>query len=110
MTQQFVELVNHKKLLVPQLVVGDSRGMTKVPKSAAREAFARALQMARRRKHASAAAMARALGVEEETYRRYERAETEPSIAELGRMAQELDVSTDFLVLGDIPPPKTKRK
>lgn len=84
--------------------------MARTPKSTARAAFAQHLVLARRRKYQSAAAMARALKIEEETYRRYERAETEPSIAELGRIVRELGVSADFLVLGDLPAPDGSRK
>jgi ribosome-binding protein aMBF1 (putative translation factor) len=109
MTQQIVEFVNHKKLLAPQLNVAELGGMPRTPKSNARAAFAQHLQLARRRKYQSAAAMARALRIEQETYRRYERGETEPSIAELGRIVRELGVSADFLLLGDLPAPDGRK-
>lgn len=68
--------------------------------------FARRLQMARQRKYPQKVALARKLGIEPETYNRYERGETEPGVVDLGRIARELEVSTDFLILGDLPPPK----
>jgi transcriptional regulator with XRE-family HTH domain len=48
-----------------------------------------------------------AVGLEDETYRRYERAETEPTIGCLIRMATKLEVTLDFLVAGSQgePPP-----
>lgn len=41
-----------------------------------------------------------AISVEHETYRRWERAETEPNIATLAKIASECDVSLDSLILG----------
>ncbi len=46
---------------------------------------------------------AAALGLEAETYRRYERGETEPSLAVLARVRDVTGVSLDYLVAGDVP-------
>ena len=45
-------------------------------------------------------AMAEALGIEHETYRRWERAETQPDIPKLVRISALLNISLDFLILG----------
>ena len=43
---------------------------------------------------------AKELGIEDETYRRWERAETEPNIPSLVRISALLKVSLDFLLSG----------
>lgn len=48
----------------------------------------------------SMAAFAVALGIEGETYRRYERGETEPPLFVLARMADLTHTTVDFLVRG----------
>jgi transcriptional regulator with XRE-family HTH domain len=48
----------------------------------------------------SAKAFAAMLGLEAEAYRRYERAETEPSLATLARIADVTGCTTDFLIRG----------
>ena len=68
-----------------------------------RERFALRLKMARERKYQTATAAAEAIGLEAETYRRYERAETEPDISTLSKLAEVFDVSTDYLIRGDLP-------
>ena len=47
---------------------------------------------------------AKRLGVEGETYRRWERGETEPSLAALARIAEEFDTSLDVLICGEHKP------
>jgi transcriptional regulator with XRE-family HTH domain len=69
-------------------------------------AFGRRLKLARlRKKYRSAAEFARELGLEEETYRYYERGQSEPSLFMLGQIALKLQVSLDYLILDDLPPP-----
>lgn len=46
---------------------------------------------------------AAAVGIEAETYRRYERGETEPPLATLARIRAVTGVSLDFLVAGSVP-------
>ena len=43
------------------------------------------------------------LGLEAETYRRYERGETEPPLATLVRVHEVTGVNLNYLVAGDIP-------
>lgn len=80
---------------------------TKTPKQQ-RAGFAQRLALVRRYVgYDTMAGFARAIGVEEETYRRWERAETEPPLHILERIHKVANVSLDFLVAGDIPPPQT---
>lgn len=74
------------------------------PRADIRDLFARRLKVARLRKYSRAAQFAREIGIEEETYRRWERGETEPGLADLNTILQKLDVSADHLVTGDLPP------
>ncbi len=69
----------------------------------ARQEFAQRLRLAREQKYTTAADFAKAVGIEAETYRTYERADREPNITNLILIARKLDASLDFLVLGDIP-------
>lgn len=41
------------------------------------------------------------IGIAEETYRRYERGETEPSLATLTKLRRLTNVSLDYLITGD---------
>ena len=66
-------------------------------------AFAHRLEDARASKYKTAAAFARTIGVEDETYRTWERGEREPHIAAICKIARALDVSLDYLILGDLP-------
>ena len=66
--------------------------------------FAIRLKMARERKFESAKDFANFIGVEEETYRTYERAENEPNITTLCAIARGLNASLDHLILGEVPP------
>lgn len=69
--------------------------------------FGKRLELARLRKYSSASAFARALGIEvAETYRCYERGDSEPNLATLAAIALDLDVSLDHLILGDVPQPR----
>lgn len=77
----------------------------KIPPQMVKLKFAQRLREARERKFDSAAEFARTIGAEEETYRRWERGETEPGIVALNTILEELNVSADFLVKGDLPPP-----
>lgn len=70
-----------------------------------RAQFAARLRHARERKFDSMIEMAGAIGVQPETYRRWERGETEPGIADLTSILRTLDLSADYLVTGDLPPP-----
>lgn len=72
--------------------------------------FADRLKVARSRKFDNAADFARDRGIEVETYRRWERAETEPDITNLNIILQGLDVSADYLVTGNLPPPPKAQK
>lgn len=45
---------------------------------------------------------ARELVIEQETYRRYERGETEPGVSGLTKIKAKLGVSLDYLVAGDL--------
>lgn len=78
-------------------------------KPPARVAFATNLKTARRRRHRYQKDMAKALGIEPERYRTWERAEREPDITNLAKIAVELDVSLDFLICGIIPALRPKR-
>lgn len=57
----------------------------------------------------TAAEFAKHVGIEVETYRRWERGETEPGISSLNLIIPELKVSADYLVTGDLPPPPKAR-
>lgn len=97
-------------LLAAKRPVGNHPGMGRPPRRRPtavqqKESFAQRLRNAREQKYDSAAAFARAIEVEEETYRRWERAETEPGIVDLNAIIDELDVSADYLVTGILPPP-----
>ena len=65
--------------------------------------FAQRLKIVRRKHYEYAAGGARALGIEDETYRRWERAETEPSIENIQKICAEFQCGADFLVLNKIP-------
>lgn len=81
--------------------------MPSKPTNIARQAFAERLRVARKAaKYRSARAFSTALGVEPETYRRWERAETEPNIFWLVRLRDLLrstGLSLDFLIAGEGP-------
>lgn len=47
--------------------------------------------------------MARAIGVEIETYRRWERGETEPDISNLSKIVAELGIGLDTLIPALVP-------
>lgn len=67
----------------------------------ARERFAKRLKAARLMKgFETQKAFAEEVGLESETYRRYERGETEPTIGGLIRISQKLEVPLDFLIAG----------
>lgn len=71
------------------------------PASKARRAFAKRLQAARiAAGYETRSAFADKLGSEHETYRRWERAETEPSIHMLVRISDATQKSLDFLIRG----------
>lgn len=72
-------------------------------------AFALRLRTARAQKFPSAKAFADALGVEHETYRTWERGDREPNISAICKIARTLDISLDYLVLGDFPALKQRR-
>jgi DNA-binding XRE family transcriptional regulator len=110
--QHFVGHVNNAMLLVSEPIVGDSPGMAKgsrPSKVEVRRQFAERLKMARRRYYETSIQMAKAISVEPETYRRWERGETEPGIADLNNILSELEVSADYLVTGTLPPPPNRR-
>ena len=65
--------------------------------------FARRLRLVRGKHYEYAAGGARALGIEDETYRRWERAETEPNIENIQKICAEFKCGADFLVLNKIP-------
>lgn len=75
-----------------------------------RRLFAARLRSARTMAgYPTAKSIAEALGMESETYRRWERAETEPDIPKLVRISALLKVSLDFLLMGKpqaVPQPK----
>lgn len=71
--------------------------------------FAQRLKTARERKFETASGFAKELGVEAETYRRWERGETEPGIADLNSILELTEVSADFLITGTLPPPPKPR-
>lgn len=97
-------------LLVEKQGVGDHGRMApNIPPDAIKRQFAQRLRAVRERKYKSAAQFARRIGEEEETYRRWERGETEPGIADLNTILIELDVSADYLVTGLLPPPPKSR-
>lgn len=73
-----------------------------------REAFGIRLKQARQRKFETAAEFARSIDVHPATYGRWERGEVEPGIAHLIELVRATEVSADFLVSGDLPPPETK--
>ena len=67
----------------------------------ARRRFAKRLRAARvMRGFETQKAFAAEVSLEPETYRRYERAETEPTIGSLVRISHRLDVTLDFLIAG----------
>lgn len=67
----------------------------------ARERFAKRLKAARVMKgFETQKDFAEEVGLEPETYRRYERAETEPTIGSLIRISHRLEVTLDFLIAG----------
>ena len=66
-------------------------------------AFALRLKNARETKHPTARAFAVRLGFEDETYRSWERGDREPNIQAICKIARELNVSLDYLILGDLP-------
>ena len=69
-----------------------------------RSEFARRLEQSRLSAgYDTAADFARALRVEVDTYRRWERGETEPSIAHLNAILALTEVTADFLVAGRLP-------
>ena len=74
-----------------------------------RTQFSVRLEQARKNAdYETAAEFARALGVEVDTYRRWERGETEPSVEHLTKIHALTSVSLDFLVAGRLPTfPKT---
>lgn len=45
------------------------------------------------------------LGLKDETYRRYERGETEPSFATLERLHRKTGVSLNFIIVGEVESP-----
>lgn len=108
MTQHFVGNVNDKVLLAAHAAVGNDWLMANTfrrwPAKTIKAKFAERLRFARGNRFDSAAEFARAAGFEEETYRRWERGETEPGVVAINTILQELDVSADYLVTGDIPP------
>ena len=77
--------------------------MARTHKLTPREGFAQRLRLARQQKYDHAYQLAQVVGLEAETYRRYERGETEPDIRALGKIARALNVSLDYLVFGDLP-------
>ena len=80
----------------------------KSPPPPARAQFAQRLAQAREQAgYEYRIEFARALGVEKETYNRWERAETEPDITSLRKISQIANVSLDFLLLGNLPAPMT---
>lgn len=74
-----------------------------------RTEFSIRLEQARKNAdYETAADFARALGIEVDTYRRWERGETEPSVEHLTKIHVLTSVSLDFLVAGRLPTfPKT---
>jgi transcriptional regulator with XRE-family HTH domain len=70
--------------------------------SAVRRAFAARLRAARvTAGFETNADLAREIGVEAETYNRWERGETEPGLASLSKIRRATGVSLDWLVAGD---------
>lgn len=55
------------------------------------------------------ALLARAIGLEEETYNRYERAETEPNLFTLAKIAETTRTSLDQLIRGRKPETEGER-
>lgn len=79
-------------------------GHRKIGKTA-RENFATRLIFAREQAgYETQIDFAEAIGVESATYSRWERAETEPDIAAIGRIVKTLNVSADYLLVGKLPP------
>lgn len=74
----------------------------KLPPKATR-LFAGRLRIARERKYDNMAKAARALEVEEERYRTWERGIREPDITHLVRICEVFEVSGDFLLRGILP-------
>ena len=79
-------------------------GMARGTASNATKAFALRLKATRESggfQHASA--LARAIGVEAPAYRKWERGEAEPGIADLVKIQRTTGVSLDFLISGIAP-------
>lgn len=77
--------------------------MGKRPAPPERIAFAKRLRDARERKHEYASGMADAMGIERERYRMWERGDREPDIVHFIKIAKELNVSLDYLIIGRLP-------
>ena len=80
----------------------------KAKKPSVRTAFAARLEAIRLQAgYDSMAAFAAQLGLEAETYRRYERSETEPNITVLVRLSELTGLSLDYIVAGRVSPSQT---
>ncbi len=77
--------------------------MTKKMLPKARADFALRLRMAREADYPTAKSFAGAIGVEDETYRMWERGDREPDITNMVKIASKLRISLDFLIMGDLP-------
>lgn len=115
MTQHFVESVNNEMLLAFPASIEHDSGMAspnRVPRRATliRKQFAARLQQARiAAGYKTKAEFARAIGIEAETYRGWERGRTEPGISEINAILTAADVSAEYLVSGRLPPPPIVR-
>lgn len=77
------------------------RGRASVSKKQAREKFGERLTAARKMAgYEDRRPFARHMGIEEMTYGRWERGETEPPLFQIIRLCDELQVTADFLILG----------
>lgn len=78
--------------------------MARGPASSDTQAFALRLRATRLEcGYKDAAELARAIGVEPPAYRKWERGEAEPGIADLARIQRLTNVSLDFLIAGRVP-------
>ncbi len=65
--------------------------------------FAARLKIAREKRYKTQKDFAHKIGIEAERYRMWERAKREPDITHFVKIATELDVSLDFLIMGELP-------
>ena len=79
-------------------------GMARGSASADTQAFAQRLRAARESAgFATASEFAKAIGVEPPAYRKWERGEAEPGIADLARIHRQFRLSLDWLIAGSVP-------